>query len=580
MRVADYIIKFLADKGVDTVFAVSGGGCIYLIDALYNNKNITTIATHHEQSAAFAAEGYARLKNDVGVCIVTSGPGGTNAITGVLCAWQDSVPLIFISGQVNCDLTTEYTELPLRQLGDQEYNIVSAVKNMTKFSAQINDPERIEYYLNRAYHTAIGGRPGPVWLDIPLDVQNAQMPEQLEARECHNQRYPSTIRPMGCDIDIIVDKLSKSTKPLLIIGNGVRLANAESELMEFLNKTKIPVITSLNGNDLVTKEYEHYSGRFGIIAQIGANQLIQECDLLLSIGSRLYIRQIGYSHNTFAKNAYKIYSDIDIDELTKPTLRPDLIVHSDAKHLLTELNNAVIDLPDYSEWHKNCKSKQVPSVIKKHRHQTPRMSFYRFLEVFNGFMKRDMHIVCSNGATNVMVSQVLQNVPGQRIIINKGCAPMGYGLPAAIGAYYVNKQPIVCFEGDGSIQMNIQELQTVSHHKLPIKIFIVNNDGYLSIKVTQNGLCGGRKMISDPSSGITFPDHRKIAYAYDIDYIRADNEALLPETIKQVMDHEGPVICEIFTNPNEVYEPKVNIQGISTNGKMIPGEIGNIKWVT
>lgn len=581
MKISEYIIDFLSKRGIDTVFTVSGGGCIFLIDALRKHPSIKTIATHHEQAAVIAAEGYARLKNDIGACVVTSGPGGTNALTGVLCAWQDSVPMIIISGQVNKDLTIDYTGLTnLRQLGDQEFDIINVVKHITKYSAQINDARYINYHLTKAFVSALSGRPGPVWLDIPLDIQNSDVPVDLFSVENGFLTECNTL-PIVSDNQIreIINKLKTSKKPLLIVGNGIRLAHGENSLNDFLQKTHIPVITSVNGNDLVTNNYKYYYGRFGIIAQVCANKLIQECDLLISIGSRLYIRQIGYSFDTFAKNAYKIYSDIDWNELNKPTLRPDMIVQSDAKYLLNVLTNRIDILPNYSDWYKLCNELKSPHMLPKHKNQKPLMSCYQFMDVLNDFMREDLHVICSDGCSNVITTQVLQNKPNQRIIINKGCAPMGYGLPAAIGAHYVNKTPVICLEGDGSIHMNIHELQTVFHHQIPLKIFIINNDGYLSIKITQNSLFNGNKMISNPQSGLTLPSYEKIAWAYGIPYKSITEECKLHETINEVINHSGPIICEVFTNPLDVFEPKVNIQGFDETGKMIPGEIGNIEWV-
>jgi len=309
MRLSDYVIQFLRDSyKVDTFFTLSGGGCIFLMDSLGTIKNIKYIANHHEQASAIAAEGYARMHNKMGCCIVTSGPGGTNTLTGVLCSWLDSIPMIIISGQVNKEMTTNYTNLPLRQLGDQEFNIIDSVKNMTKYAVQVNDPKTIRYHLERACFEATTGRPGPVWLDLPLNTQSLDInPEELESFIPENK----TPTPTNEDIDHIIEKINNSKKPLIVVGNGVRLSGGIEELKEFLNKTNIPVITAVNGNDIVNEDYINYAGRFGTHAQICANNLLDECDFLLTIGSRLYIRQTGYNFKSFAKNAYKIYTDID-----------------------------------------------------------------------------------------------------------------------------------------------------------------------------------------------------------------------------------------------------------------------------
>jgi len=335
MRVSDYIIQYLRDKhSTDTIFTVSGGGCIFLIDSLGHTEGVNYVATHHEQAAAIAAEGYARMNSKLGACIVTSGPGATNAMTGTLCSWQDSIPVIFISGQVNKELTTNFTGLPLRQLGDQEYNIVESVKNMTKYAVQVNNVDDIRFHLEKACTLATTGRPGPVWLDIPLNIQSAEInPEQL-----HGYNEPIEF-PQASELDIeqVITKWNNAKKPLLLVGNGIRLSGGVNELRELLTKTNVPVISAVNGNDIVTSDYEHYCGRFGTHAQIGANNLLSECDFLLTVGSRLYVRQTGYNFEGFAKQAYKVHVDVDQSELDKPTLFTDLKIHSDARLFLSNL---------------------------------------------------------------------------------------------------------------------------------------------------------------------------------------------------------------------------------------------------
>ena len=337
MRVSDYIIQFLRDSyGIDTIFTVSGGGCIFLIDSLGSTPGVQYVATHHEQAASIAAEGYARMNDKLGACIVTSGPGGTNAITGTLCSWLDSIPVIVISGQVNKEMTTNYTGLPLRQLGDQEFNIVESVKNMTKYAVQVNDVSEIRYHLEKACKLATTGRPGPVWIDIPLNIQSLNIePETLVGYTDEQPEY----KPTSAQIDLILEKWKSAKKPLLIVGNGVRLSGAVKELQKVLAHTNIPTITAINGNDIVTSDYRYYYGRFGTHAQICANTLLNECDFLLTIGSRLYVRQTGYNFESFAKQAFRAYVDIDIAELNKPTIHPNVAVHADAKLFINELLN-------------------------------------------------------------------------------------------------------------------------------------------------------------------------------------------------------------------------------------------------
>ena len=575
MRLSDYVVQYLRDLyDVDTFFTLSGGGCIFLIDSLGTVEGIKYVAVHHEQTAAIAAEGYARMNNKLGACVVTSGPGGTNTLTGVLCSYLDSIPTIVISGQVNKELTTNYTNLPLRQLGDQEFNIIESVKNMTEYAVQVNDPNTIKYHLDKACKLATTGRPGPVWIDLPLNVQSSSInPDELiGCDELINLFEPNTN-----DINHIIEKLSKSEKPLLIVGNGIRLGHAENELYKFIEKTKIPVISAVNGNDLVNDDYINYAGRFGTHAQICANNLLSDCDFLLTIGSRLYVRQTGYNFENFAKNAYKIYTDIDINELNKPTLHPDYKINADAKLLLEKLNKC--DLKEInSTWQifVQEKYKNNQTVLSKHRNKTNIVSNYYFIEKLQNYLSEDDHVVTSDGSANVVTMQVLKLKGKQRLITNTGCAPMGYGLPAAIGASIHNK--VVCLEGDGSLHLNIQELQTIKHYNLPIKLILLNNNGYLSIKISQKTFFKGKYVASEASSGVSFPNFEKIIKAYDLPYFSIKTHDDIDLVLEKFLQEEGPSVLEVFTDSEEYHEPKV-IASLDKNGNFVPGELHNIKWI-
>jgi acetolactate synthase-1/2/3 large subunit len=574
MRLSDYVIQFLRDAyRVDTIFTVSGGGCIFLIDSLGKTDGIKYIATHHEQAASIAAEGYARMNNKIGACIVTSGPGGTNAITGTLCSWLDSIPVIVISGQVNKSLTTNYTNLSLRQLGDQEFNIVESIKNMTKYAIQVNDPLEIRYHLEKACSMATTGRPGPVWIDIPLDVQSSEInPQELIGFEkiYNDSADLSKIQEM-------IHKWHSSKKPLLIVGNGVRLSSGIELLYSLLEKTSIPVITAVNGNDIVNMDYPQYYGRFGTHAQICANNLLSECDFLLSIGSRLYVRQIGYNFADFAKQAYKVYVDIDENELNKPTLFPDVSFCADAKLFLQTLLN--YDLPiTNSDWIGECdKFNQSPKVLDIHRNNKQYVSHYAFIEKLSNILPDDHHIVTSDGSANVVTMQVMNLKKNRRMFTNTGCAPMGYGLPAAIGASVHHS--IICIEGDGSLHLNIHELQTIKHYNLPIKLFILNNDGYLSIKISQDTFFNGNYVASEKNSGVSFPNFKKLIKAYNLPYYCIKKNKDIDKVLQNFLQLDGPCVCEVFTDPSECHEPKV-MASIDKDGKFIPGQLKNIKWIS
>lgn len=574
MRVSDYVIEFLkTNYGVDTVFTVSGGGCIFLVDSLTNVEGVQYVATHHEQAAAIAAEGYARMGNRLGVCLVTSGPGGTNAITGTLCNFLDSIPVLYISGQVNRNMTTDYTGLSLRQLGDQEFNVAKLVKPVTKYAYQVNEANDIRYHLEKACMLATTGRPGPVWLDIPLDIQSADItPDTLPS---YNEQVAVPV-PVSTDMDIIVERWASAKRPLIIVGNGVRLSGGVHLMRELCARTNVPIISAVNGNDIITAEYPQYYGRFGTHAQICANTLLRECDFLLSIGSRLYVRQTGYNFKEFAKNAYRAYVDIDEEELNKPTLFPHTRVVSDAAVFLQKLLER--ELPTTSsEWIATCDAlHQSPKVLERHRQNTNYVSHYHFIERLEQYIPRDHHIVTSDGSANVVTMQVLNLKPDQRLITNTGSAPMGYGLPAAVGASIHNK--IVCIEGDGSLHLNVHELQTVKHYNLPIKIILLNNDGYLSIKLSQKAFFNGKFVASGRTSGVSFPNFQRLISAYDLPYRSIRHHGEINSVLEAFFQIEGPAVCEVFTDPNEYHEPKVTAT-LDEHGKFVPGSLENIKWM-
>ena len=578
MRLSDYVIQFIKDQcQVDTIFTVSGGGCIFLIDSLSKIEGMNYVCNHHEQASAIAAEGYARKTNNLGVCLVTSGPGGTNAITGVLGAWLDSTPMLVLSGQVNREMTTNYTGSPLRQLGDQEFDITKTVSNMTKYAVQVNDAKDIKYHLEKAYYEAKSGRPGPVWLDIPLDIQKAEIsPDELIG---YTPQTQSIAKVKSSEINIIKEQLTKFKKPLIIVGNGVRLADAIPELHDLLNQTSIPVITSVNGGDIVNNDYEFYSGRFGTHAQICANNLLNECDFVLSIGTRLYIRQIGYNYKNFAKNAYKVMVDVDYNELNKPTVFPNLRVHSDAKYFLNELLKSPLSKsnPEWGEYCKN-KFKTTPRVLDRHRNKTNTVSHYNFIEKLNQYLPEDYDVVTSDGTAHVTTMQVLDLKGQQRLITNKGNAPMGHGLPCVIGTSSVKNSKWVCIEGDGSLHLNVHELQTLKHNNLPVKLILFNNNGYSSIKLSQEAFFNGNKVASDPSSGVSFPNWERLIDAYDLPYYKISNHDNIDTVLSKIFSIEGPVVVEVLTDPDEAHEPKVVAQ-LDKDNNFIPGELYNIKWL-
>ncbi len=570
MKVSDIVIEFLESKGISHVFTISGGGCIHLIDSLGNAKNLKYICFHHEQSAAMAAEGYARLKQDVGACIVTTGPGGTNTLTGVLGCWLDSIPTIFISGQVSLSQIAEGTGC--RQIGDQEFDIVSAVKPMTKYATMIKDKNNILYELEKAYKIATTGRPGPVWIDIPLDIQGAVVNEN-DLRKYHNQSFLGHINQES--ISEFINYIQKAKRPLFVIGNGIRLSNSYERFNQLIKDSGIPALTGVHsGIDCVDNTYDYYAGRIGILGQITSNKIIQEADLLIILGSRLNVKMTGYNLAGFAPNANKIFVDVDINEINKHQLSNIVMkIQADLKVFLSELPEK-IDV-QIKEWQQRIK--QLRSEQKYYYDKHVNMKNYASAYYFTDRLKevaQDNPIITSNGSAHVVTLQTYQLKKNQRMFTNVGCASMGYGLPAAIGAAFVNKnQNIVCIEGDGSLQMNIQELQTLVHHQLPIKMFVINNDGYLSIKITQEVFFGGKQVASGKESGISFPNLKKLCNAYGLQYISITKNSDYDKKLPKVFEMKGPVVCELFTHPYEKHEPKVVHKGIDSEGRIIPGEL-------
>ena len=576
MNVSDYIIEYFAKKGIKHVFLVSGGGCMHLVDAIGKNKEVEYVCNHHEQACAMATEGYARMSDGVGACIVTTGPGGTNAITGLMGCWTDSIPTVFISGQVSTNQTLSATGLNVRQIGDQEADIISIVKPLTKYAVMVTDPNMIKLHLDEAFHEATTGRKGPVWLDIPLNVQNAKInPQSLISIS----KEPHLPKPTNAQIKKVVDKIKQASKPLLIVGNGVRLSGCIPEMKKFLELSKIPTVTGINGNDLLNEDYEHYCGRFGILGQPAGNHIIQKSDLIICVGSRLTIKQTGYNHKDFGRNAYKIYVDIDADELKKENLHPDMSICSDATEFFKSIINKNISNLNIDQWQNECKDifNKQRLVLDKHVENKNFVSNYVLIDKLSNLNNGKIPIITSDGSANVVTMHALRLKGQQRLFTNTGCASMGYGLPAAIGACFANnKDPVICIEGDGSLQMNIQELQTLVHHKLPVKLIVMNNNGYLSIKMTQESYLGGRLVASTPCSGVSFPDLEKLSHAYGLKYFKISNNSDIEDVLNEVLVCDEPLLCEALSDPDEIHEPKV-VGKPQPDGTIVPGLLDDMK---
>jgi acetolactate synthase-1/2/3 large subunit len=573
IKVSDLVVKKLVEYGVSDVFMISGGGAMHLNDSIGKCKEINFICNHHEQAAAMAAEGYSRASGKLSVVIVTSGPGGTNTLTGVMGQWTDSVPVLYISGQVKQETTIESCRsLGLRQLGDQEVNIVDIVRNLTKYADIITSPAEVSMKLDKAIHIATTGRKGPVWLDIPLDVQGAWITEVTQ-EQCLQEGAEVVENDITGVISRVVDLLKVAERPVLIAGHGIRLSGSQNLFLEMVDSLGVPVVTTFNGFDIIHSEHELYVGRIGTLGTRAGNFALQNSDLIISLGSRNNIRQVSYNWESFARAAKKVFVDIDKAELNKPTVKPDIGIAADVGSFLAELQNQLTDiqLPDWNWWQTwtQERKKKYPTVLGEYKTIKDKVHPYVFVEELTDIMRSDTLMVAGNGTACVSLFQAGKVKKGQRAFWNSGCASMGYDLPAAIGASFANKnREIVCLTGEGSIQMNLQEIQTMVYHRLPIKLFILNNNGYCSIRQTQTNYFDGRYVACDDSSGLSFPDMQKLSTAFGIHYETVSSHLSMRENIHRILSIKGPVICDVMLTLDYTFSPKLSSERKS-DGRMI-----------
>lgn len=559
IKVSDYIAKRLKDvHGVSNVFMVSGGGAMHLNDSF--GRYIPYICNHNEQACALAAEGYAKASQKLAVVNVTTGPGGLNCLNGVFGQWTDSVPVLYISGQVKYSTTiASCPELELRQLGDQEADIISVVKPLTKYAKMVTEPKEIKYHLDRAIHLATTGRKGPVWLDIPMNVQGAIIDES-ELIDCD---YPCPLEATAsdCKIKEVLEKLSTAKRPLIVAGHGIRLAGQKKNFLKFLEKIDIPVVTTFNGFDLISENHKNYIGRIGTIGQRCGNFALQNADLVLFLGTRNNIRQISYNWENFAKKAFKIVVDIDAAELQKPTVKPDLPINVDLQDFIPLLSESVgkIEKTEWLAFCKNLKEKYSFDKNPDYKHKDDKINAYGVVRRITELLNDDSVCVIGNATAIIASVQSAYVRENQRYFSNSGDASMGFDIPAAIGACVANGfKSTVCITGDGSAMMNIQELQTIKHNNLPVKIFIINNDGYISIKQTQNNFFEGRNTGAGTNSGVSMPDFVKVGNAFGIETFRISKPEEIDSAVKKMLDSSTPMICEIAVEPNYIFTPKLS----------------------
>ncbi len=562
VRVSDYIADFLVQNGITHQFTVTGGGAMFLNDSFGHKKGLKCIYNHHEQACAVAAEGYARATGKICSVCVTTGPGGTNALTGVMGAYLDSIPMLVFSGQVKFSTTlASCPQLKLRQLGDQEFPIVKCAEHMTKYAVMITDPNTVRYHLKKALYLATHGRPAPVWLDIPINIQSAWIETDdlidYDSREDESERAPKV---NTLQIEELYQKLSQAKRPVILAGEGIRISQTQEQLLRLAEKWRIPVCTAWNAHDLMGDENPFQCGRPSTVGTRGGNYVLQSADFVLSLGCRMNIRQISYNWENFAKNAYLAAADIDEAELNKPTLHVDLKLHADLKELLPTLLEHDY-APRHGEWLEWARSTafaypaDCPSYYKKSEPVNP----YVFMRKLGELIGQDECIVSSNATACVCLYQAMRICQGQRIFSNSGSASMGYGLPAAIGAAVaLQGKRVICLEGDGSIQMNIQELQTIVTNRLPLKLVWLNNEGYHSIRQTQTNTFQANFCGVGENDGISFPEAERIAYAYRLPYYKICRHEDIESVISEWLNADGAAMLEVVLDKKQFFEPKLS----------------------
>ncbi|MFA5032618.1 MAG: thiamine pyrophosphate-binding protein [bacterium] len=601
-KLSDFVFNFIESIGVKYVFMLPGGGCMHLVDSLGKNRKLKFIANLHEQASAIAADAYSQYTNNIGVALVTTGPGGTNAITGVVASWIDSVPVLIISGQVKrSDLLVGKG---VRQMGPQEVDIISLVKPITKYAVTVMKPDEIKFHLEKAFYLAKEGRPGPVWIDIPLDVQGAIIDENKLigfkstkvvghlSSFCLEETFGIRLRRSG-DLSVkdftqktteTIRLLNQSERPVILVGNGVRLANGIEEFRKLINILQIPVLTTWRALDILPEDNDLYIGRPGSIGQRGANFAQQNADLIICIGARLDVGQIAFSYNNFARGAKKVIVDIDKNEINKVTTKIDIAFNIDAgiflNALIKQSNKIKIDT---SKWLKRCQNwkKKYPVVLSEYmehpstsggasKKEKGYVNTYALVETLSKLLtNNDVIIPGSSGSCSEITLQAFKVKKGQRVFNSPGLGAMGFGLPASIGACIASgKKRTICLIGDGGLQHNIQELELLKRYQLPIKLFVLNNNAYASIRTTQNRYFNGNLVACDPSSGLTLPDTIKISNAYGLKTFKINNQDKMEEKINTMLNYDGPVICEVIVNPDFLTQPKISSE-IKSNGKIV-----------
>ncbi len=578
IRVADYIAQTLAEHGLQDVFLVTGGGAMHLNDAFGRNPHLTVTCFHHEQACTIAAESYFRHSGRLAAVNVTTGPGGLNTLTGIHGAWTDSLGLIVISGQVKREtLVASAGPSGLRQLGDQEVDIVSVVRPITKYAALVERPEDIRFHLEKALYLALAGRPGPVWIDVPSDIQGALVdPAALTGF----QPDLAAATDITSQIDRLFSLLRQAKRPVLLPGSGIRIAGVVEPFRHLAEALQLPVATAFNAHDLLEDDHPCLVGRPGTVGDRSGNFAVQNADLVVVLGCRLNIRQIGYNWDAWAPAAKKVMVDVDPLELAKPTLAIDLPIEADLGIFFEALHAHGLPAPqpdhaDYLAW---CRARRerYPVVLERHRAKAQPVNPYVFTEALFRHLPEDMTVVTGDGTACVATFQAARLKPGQRLYTNSGCASMGYDLPAALGASLAStRQPVVCLAGDGSLMMNLQELQTLVHQRLPILLVLFNNGGYHSIRQTQTAYFPDGLVGFDAATGISFPDFGKVAAAFGLPHRIIHSHMDMEGTLADCLAAPWPLVCEVLLDPAQPFEPKPSSRRLE-DGRMVSAPLDDM----
>jgi len=554
-RVADFIADFLADNGVTQVFSVVGGGAMHLNNAFGTNKRLNVIYNHHEQASAIAAESYSRINNQIAAVCVTSGPGGTNALTGVLCAFLDNLPMIVISGQVRYDITVESTGLNLRQFGEQEYQIIKSASPMTKYAVMIKDVNTIKYHLDKALYLARTGRRGPCWIDVPLNIQG----QIIETDGLIGYTPEETTKPDKAVINTIISEIQNSKRPVIIAGSSIRRSGCLETFYNLVNKLKLPVVCPISAVDVMANEDENYYGMFGVLGGRTGNFIVQNADLIIVLGSRLSFQQIGFNFETFSPGTKKIVVDVDPNELKKPTIHIDIPVCADVSDIICGLNENNFDcvLNEKQTWLEYCAFLKQKFDIARY-YDRDSISAYQFTDTFYKKLSDNSIIVLGNSLACQSMLQKGVQIRGQRMYGNANCGTMGYDLPAAIGASVASGNTVYCVTGEGSCQMNLQELQTIIHNKLPIKIVVFNNNSYQAIVQTQTNFFNAVFSGCTIDSGISFPSFEKLAYVYGFPFRSISRSIDIENAVDWILQEPGSAMLELVQTEPDPTSPKLS----------------------